>query len=768
MSVATLNRGNLPADLTSFVGRRAELADIRRLLGEHRIVTLTGMGGVGKTRLALRVAASAARAFADGAWLVELAALRDPGQIAHQIAAELGIHDAGDAHTLHHLVGYLSERRLLLVLDNCEHLVESCAAVVEPLLRRAVDVTVLATSRQPLGVEGERVVAVSPLTVPTEDRAVSPDSLGQYDSIVLLLDRARAVAPSFELTSENAPDVVRLLNRLDGIPLAVELAAAQLRILGPPQIVDRLDNGYHVLQSVSRTALPHRRSLKALIDWSFDLCTKQEQLLWARLSVFPRDFDVVAAEHVCVAGTDERWDVLQAIRGLVDKSILIADAATGTVRYRLPETLREYGAARLAETAEGGSILVQHCEYYGNLAKYAWREWFGPEQIRWTSWMNTEYVNLRAALETGLAHSTAAAAGLSVVPALAIHWLARGSLDEGRTLTERALAIESAPTRRRALLLALLAWLVSNQGDLDRTRALALEANELAEQTGESRTQGQSSLLLGLERVARSDFDAAQMYFERALTASSGQGQIAIAALRGLAAVAGATGDHELQEHYLRSGVAISHAAQESWERATTLWAWAKLEFDQGHFDRADVMARDALRLRAGFRDRIGLAQSFELLAWCAAEVGQFERSARLIAASDTLLHDLGATLYPDLVPRRAQCQAKLATALGEHAMAVATAIERLTLEDLIRYALGEQNSLPEPPPGRATDLTPRESEIAELVASGLSNREIAARMVISQRTAEGHVEHILSKLGFQSRAQIAAWVVEKRSGRQP
>jgi predicted ATPase/DNA-binding CsgD family transcriptional regulator len=766
MMTATLSKGNLPAELTSFVGRRAELADVRRQLGNFRLVTLTGMGGVGKTRLALRTGSQSDRAFADGVWLVELAALRDPAQLSQQIASALGVRDLDDTDPMNRLMEFLSGRRALLILDNCEHLLSTCADVVERILRSASDVTVLATSRQPLGVQGELVLAVSPLPVPTEERHLtSVDAVSQFDSTTLFVERARAVLPGFQLTPENAPDVVRLLNRIDGIPLAVELAAARLRVLGPRQIVDRLDDGYQLLQSVSRTALPHRRSLRALIDWSFDLCTENEQKLWARLSVFPKDFDLDAAEQICGTEAEPSGRVIESLAGLVDKSVLIADSTSGDVRYRLPETLREYGAECLAEMAEAESIRLRHCEYYGNLAKSAWLNWFGPDQLFWTNWMGREAVNLRVALETGLSNPTAHAPGLSVVPALAIHWLVSGSLNEGRTLTERALELEAEPTRGRALLLALLAWLAGNQGDLNRAREVALEAKMLAARTGEIRTFGHSNLLLGLERIAHSDLDAAQACFEAALTASERQGQIATAALRGLAVVAGAHGDRDLQAAHLASGVAISDASQESWERAATLWAWARIEWDSGHLDRADDMARDALRLRAQFYDRIGLAQSFELLAWCAARKNDFGRAARLLAAGDVLWRDLGGSLYPDLVPIHDECAAQTLHALGERAIATIDAeVETTTLESLVGFAMGEEGKTSARVRAAATQLTPRELEIAELVALGLSNREIASKMVIAQRTAEGHVEHILVKLGFQSRTQIAAWVVANRA----
>jgi len=769
MTTATLSKGNLPAELTSFIGRRADLADIRRELGKYRLVTLTGMGGVGKSRLALRTGSQSDRAFADGVWLVELASLREPVHVPHQVAGALGIHDVDDTEPMTRLVEFLAGRRVLIILDNCEHLLAACADVVERLLRFAPEVTVLATSRQPLGVEGELVHAVAPLPLPAEERhPASVDAVRQFDSAVLFVERAQAALPGFQLTLENAPDVVRLLNRIDGIPMAVELAAARVRVLAPAQIVDRLDDGYQLLQSVSRTALPHRRSLRALIDWSFDLCTETEQHLWAQLSVFPRDFDLDAAEKICLIDSQTSGPLIEALAGLVDKSVVVADSAGDEVRYRLPETLREYGAECLAETGLGEAIRLRHCDYYGKLAKSAWLNWFGPDQLSWTRWMGRELVNLRTALETGLSSPTAVSTGLSVLPAIAIHWQVSGSLNEGRTLTERALELEVEPSRGRAMLLTLLAWLASNQGDFDRVRSIALEGSLLAERTGETRSLGHASLLLGLERIARGDPDGAEAFFLRALEASGRHGRIATGALRGLAAVAGARGDRHAQTEHLQAGVGLSEQAHESWERAATVWAWAKLEFDEGHLDRAGEMACETVRLRAPFRDRVGLAQSFELLAWCAAGKLDFERSARLLAASDKMWRDLGGSLYPDLMPLRVECESLTADALGQRGIEVAAnEVKRMTIDDLISWVLGERGKPVPSARSASTSLTPRELQIAGLVASGLSNREIASRMVISQRTAEGHVEHILVKLGFQSRTQIAAWVAANRSAEE-
>jgi predicted ATPase len=385
MPATTLHRGNLPGYLTSFVGRRSELADAKRQLGEWRLVTLTGIGGVGKTRLALHLAGLSERAFADGVWLVDLAALRDPGLVAHAVATALGLRDDSNNWSAPVLADYLADRRLLLVIDNCEHLLDSCAVLLDSLLRRAPELRVLATSRQPLGVSGERVLLVQPLAVPDpEHPPTSPDALSQYDAVALFVDRAQAAGPSFAVTVENLEAVSKLVQRLDGIPLALELAAARSRLLSPAQIVDRLDDAHGLLRSTTRTSLPHQRSLKALIDWSFDLCTDSERALWARLTVFPKDLDVEAAEEICCGDGLASEAVLDALAGLVDKSVLIAERTGLRVRYRLPQTLREYGRSLLTESQDL-ALRRAHRDYYGRLGSLAWEEWFGPRQVQWTA-----------------------------------------------------------------------------------------------------------------------------------------------------------------------------------------------------------------------------------------------------------------------------------------------------------------------------------------------------------------------------------------------
>jgi predicted ATPase len=433
MTTSTLSRGNLPAELTTFIGRRSELAQARRQLGESRLLTLTGVGGVGKSRLALRLASELSRAFPDGVWLVELTTLADPSLVASRVAVTLGLRQDSGRLSLEVLAEYLADRHLLALLDNCEHLLDACAVVVDSLLRRAPKLHILTTSRQPLGVSGEQVLSVPSLSMPHPDRTPhTPQELAQYDAVALFLERARAREPSFDIAAGNMAAVSQLVQRLDGIPLALELAAVRIRMLSPEQIVSRLGESVRLLSSTATTSPPHQRSLQALIDWSFDLCTDSERALWARLSVFPRDFDLDASEQVCSGDGLMQEDVLSSIAGLVDKSVLVAARVEGQVRYRLPEALREYGRNLLAQSGSETPFRRRHCDYYATMSRQAWREWFGPRQVDWTSWIQVEQVNLRAALESDAIHPGMDNRGYEVAPALSIHWSVSGAFEEGR------------------------------------------------------------------------------------------------------------------------------------------------------------------------------------------------------------------------------------------------------------------------------------------------------------------------------------------------
>ncbi|MGW5162391.1 ATP-binding protein, partial [Nonomuraea wenchangensis] len=442
--------GSLPAELNSFVGRRREIAEVKRLLGEGRLVTLAGVGGVGKSRLALRVAFDLRRAYHDGVWLVELAALESAELLVATVMAALGIQDSASRPSLEVLAAHLRDRRTLVVLDNCEHLLDPCAALADRLVRAAPGLRILATSRQALGVTGEQVLQVPTLAVP-EAAEAGARADGQTDAVRLFAERARAVLPGFEITDANREAVARVCRRLDGIPLAIELAAVRLRALSVEQLLERLDDRFRLLTTGARTAMPRQQTLRSLIDWSHALCTEQERLLWSRLSVFSGGLDLEAAEQVCSGGGIPPEDVMDLVGGLVDKSVLAREEHRQSVRYRLLETIRQYGRERLRESGEEAELRARHRVYFRDLALRARRGWYGPDQVAWFARLRADHGNLRTALDSALPSGSPASSpytpgpegtrdGLVLATALCFQWIAAGALREGRAWLARLLA----------------------------------------------------------------------------------------------------------------------------------------------------------------------------------------------------------------------------------------------------------------------------------------------------------------------------------------
>lgn len=405
---------NLPRELTSFVGREREVAEVKRLLGMTRLLTLTGSGGVGKTRLVLRVASDLVGAFPDGVWLVELAGLGDPTLVPQATASALGVREQPGRSLLDTLIDVMRPRTCLLVLDNCEHLVAACATLANGLLRTCPGLTLLATSREPLGIAGESVWRVPPLTLPDgsgdDALADSPSTLARYEAIRLFEERARAALPAFSLTNQNAPAVVQICRRLDGIPLAIELAAARSRGLAPEQLSTRLNDRFRLLTGGSRTALARHQTLRALVDWSYELLSEPERVLLQRLSVFAGGWTLDAAEVVCAGDDLETGDVLELLLQLVDRSLVLAEdtdaGRTPGVRYRLLETLRQYGAEKLYEAGDEDVMRGRHLSWCLGLAEVA-----GPSlRSRGTTdqdrRLDVEHDNLRAALGWSLMSET--------------------------------------------------------------------------------------------------------------------------------------------------------------------------------------------------------------------------------------------------------------------------------------------------------------------------------------------------------------------------
>jgi non-specific serine/threonine protein kinase len=439
--------GNIPLQLTSFIGRHSELSEVASALSAARLVTLTGIGGVGKTRLALRAAGEVRADFPDGVWLVELGELRDESMVVDVVTATLGVRDQSATPPAEVLIEFLSTRQLLLVLDNCEQVVDAAAKLAETLLRACPEMRILATSREALGIGGETVMPLSPLPCP--DTYSDATGLGPgNDAVALFTERAAAAVPGFALTAKNTATIAQICSRLDGLPLAIELAAARLRAMSPDQILDRLSDRFTLLTRGSRRAPTRQQTLAWSIGWSYDLCTSEEQQLWGRLSVFSGSFELQAAEEICGynMGAEDFDDLVSS---LVDKSILLRTEEGGVVRLRLLDTVRDYGRERLEQTGDYWQLRRRHCDWYRQLARDAEAGWFSASQVRWLDRVQRELPNLREALAFSI--SEGGQDGLDFAADLHQFWFLRGPFSEARRWLDRALAsAPSEPTTARA------------------------------------------------------------------------------------------------------------------------------------------------------------------------------------------------------------------------------------------------------------------------------------------------------------------------------
>ncbi|MEU0426151.1 LuxR C-terminal-related transcriptional regulator [Streptomyces canus] len=741
--------------MTPFVGRRREVAEVRRALATARLLTLTGVGGAGKTRLALEVAAASCDEFVDGAWVVDLAPVRVPSAVPDAVAVALGVRDLSARPVLEQLAGYLAGRHALIVLDNCEHLVEACAELAKTLLSAAAGLRMVATSRQMLGIIGEHVFTVSSL---------APD-----EAVELLCARTTAVRPDFQVTDANRDQVQRLCADLDGLPLAIELAAARLRTLTVDQAADRLADRFALLTGGCRTAAPRQRTLRALVDWSWELCTPAERLVWNRLSVFAGSFGLDAAEEVCAGEGVPAYEVLDLLDRLVAQSVVLTCDVEGLPRYRLLETIRRYGRERLAESGEEERLLLRHRDFCLGLAERVDKGWYGPGQVENLARLRAEHGNLLAAL----AYDIDPQARLRLAAALAFHWCVGGFLGEGRRQLDQALMVAPEPTPARARALVCASWVALSQGDLAVADRWLDEADAIGEQLGDPALLADVRGFRGVSAHYRGQVGEAMTRYEDALAAQTALGDERGAAgwLLALACLQAYVGDPRAAEtggHLITA----AEATGERWGRAQVLLALGFDAWQRGDREETRARALAALESMRGFNDHSAVARMLEVLAWATAAAGDRERAARLLGAGDTLWRDAGTAITafdPRMAEHHACCEAEVIAALGPAAYEKAFAEGGLHggPDRAIAFALEPRTDTPAdsdtgpaaPEPGTAPSLlTRREREVAALVAQGMSNRQIGSALGRSPRTVDGHVKNILAKLGFGSRARIASW----------
>jgi predicted ATPase/DNA-binding CsgD family transcriptional regulator len=781
-SVSRRATGNLPFDVTSFVGRRQEIAEIKRVLSVARLVTLTGVGGVGKSRLALQVARDLLRAFPDGVWLVELDRLNEAALLPHTVLTTLRIRDDTPRPPEEALVEHLADRQLLVVLDNCEHLLEPCAQLVSTLLATAPRVRILSTSREPLGIEGELIRPVPPLSMPDPEAAEHGTRPGhgysRYEALALFEQRAAAVLPDFALTPDNWTRAAQLCQRLDGIPLAIELAAVRLRVLTVEEILSRLDNRFRLLTAGSRTAPSRHQTLYAVVEGSFELCSKPERHLWTRASVFSGGFDLEGAEEVCAGGELAPEEVLESVTGLVTKSVLVREEHAGRARFRLLETIRQFGHERLLQSGEELVLRQRHRDHYLALAEAAEDDWFGPRQLDWLARLSREWPNLWTALDFCLTEPGESGSGVRMAGALWPYWLAGGYVREGRHWLDRALAVHTDQGRGRAKALWADGLITALQGDTDRARAQLAECHDILDQAGDDTMLAAAARVSGLIEMLSGQNAPAVASFERSLrhlTAGERLDSLSVLSYADLGVVHALSGDVRHAIALCEQGRALCESRGEKWALS---WILSVLNFVRlVENDQRDITADvwEMLRIKNAFNDILGVLHAAEMLAWVAAAQGDARRAARLVGASETLWKPLGAYLlgFQPYLDRHDVCVSRARAAIGddEFERNFRTGAQ-LDLKHLVAYALGEkkpeeEDQAPAARPSRS-ELSRREWEVAELVAQGLSDKQIAEHLVISRRTAQTHVANILAKLGFSSRLQIARWVIEQKSASGP
>jgi predicted ATPase/DNA-binding CsgD family transcriptional regulator len=750
--------GGLPRPLTSFIGRERELAEARRLLEHSCLLTLTGPGGSGKTRLCIELAAGLASRYPDGVFFVRLAPVRDPRLVPSSIAQSIGLPDAKDRPLVEHLARHLRDRKILIVLDNFEHLL-SAASVVAELLTGAPDLRIVVSSRSPLRVSGEQECPVPPLTLP--DRApVPPASVAACESVRLFAERAAAVVPGFAVDEQNAAAVAQIVCRLDGLPLAIELAAARVKLLPPEAICGRLEHSLGLLTGGSRDLPDRQQTLRATIEWSYDLLSEQARGLLAACSVFRGGVPLDVVESVCAAA-GLGMAVLDGLQELVDQSLLRHLPAPGPPRYLMLETIREFAAERLARTPEVDRLHAAHGAAFLAMAGAAGRPLTGPGQQDWLQRLDAEHNNLRAAIDWYREQDPPAA--LRLASAMSLFWSLHGHYTEGRRRLRQLLGLVPAENTLRVRALNGAAWLAIDQGDYPDADRLLGESIELSRRLSDKTGEGMavvflSRCLLSSDRVAQ-----AAPYPERGfalLTEAGDRPGIALALFyRALAAQF--SGDTvtacELHERCAARCGELGFASLRA--RALQLLGIARV--DLGHLKAARAALQEGLPASVGLGDRFVIPVGLTGFAGLAAKTGKHRMALRLAGAAEAYREAYESAL-PE--PNRAYLDSWLAPsfkAAGSAAARLVTEGRQMTLTVALEYALTDE---PEEAwrtgPGQA--LTRREAEVAVLAARGLTNRDIAARLCLSVRTVEVHVDRILTKLGFRTRTQLAAWAHEE------
>ncbi|MFF3644865.1 ATP-binding protein [Streptomyces sp. NPDC002564] len=647
--------GNLPLELNAFIGRDTELAELATALEAGRLVTVTGVGGVGKSRLAVRAAArSRAR---DGAWLVDLSVVRDPELLEHAVVEALELTDHTKRPPRQVLLAHLAERELLLVLDGFEHLVAACASLVRDLLVHSPGLRVLAVGRRPLETTGERRLPLAPMSGP--------------DAATLFVDRASAGLPGFALDDGNRADVMELCHRLDGIPLAVELAAGRLRALSPAQLLARLDDRFRLLTGARRDLQPRHQTLRTAIGWSHELCAPRERLLWSRLSVFAGQFDLEAAEYICAGDGLPADDVLDVLDELLAQSVLTREEGPAGVRYRMLDTVRAYGADWLEAAGEGATLRRRHRDWYMGLATWCELDWFSPRQPEIAALVDAELPNLRAALEFCLTERDEAHLGQYLAGTLWFYWAGCGRLAEGRHWLDRALDLDGGHDDSRLKALWVLGYVAVLQGDTVAALAALHECRDGAERTGSAVAAAYAEHRIGCLALVTDDLPRAETILRSALARYREIGELNSNVLMGQAELAMALafrGDLALAVELCEDVRRVCEDHGERWALAYALYVLGYAAWTRGEADAARELLTESLALDHRFHDLLGTVLSIELLALFTATEGDPEEAAVLQGAASGIWGSVGLPLFGSVHfgGPHAVCEEQARRALGD------------------------------------------------------------------------------------------------------
>ncbi|WP_344415992.1 LuxR C-terminal-related transcriptional regulator [Pseudonocardia ailaonensis] len=749
--------GSVPRFATEFVGRSAELRELRDLLGSHRLVTLTGVGGVGKTRLAAQTAVELNRAFADGVRVVELASLRNPALLPQAVFDNLGLghRDRPDRSAVDTLVEHVRTRHLLIVLDNCEHVLEAAARFVDDVLRATSRVHFLATSREVLNLPGERISVLRPLS---------------GDAVELFESRARDIVPGFAIDESNREAVRRVCERLDGLPLAIELACARLRVLSVQELADRLTDGVDLLSSRGRGAADRHGSLQTAMAWSYELCTRPQQLLWARVSIFAGGFDIRAAESVCADRALPAAEVLDCLYDLVGKSVLQREESRGQVRFRILETIREFGHGLLTDE-ESERLHERHLGWASGLVAESVRTWFSGGQFAISERLRANLANVRKALETALAVSSDAAAALVSAPWFL--WACGLSAREHAMWLGKVLEREDLDPGRRAAVLGTLGLVRTMQGYQAAADPVVAEALELARRAGDRPATAFALDAQGLGLFFGGDHGPAHELLTRSLACYESlpdvREDLPCAVRVHLGLLLCFDGRTAEAARYFDDVRGRCEQVGERWMLSYAVVGQGLVAVVEERFADAVALARESLALKRDFEDAVGTPLAMDVLGWAEAGAGSATRSATLIGAASVLWRAFGQQLYGSAqwMARRERFVLRARSELGNAAFDAA--VRRgaaMTMTELMDFALDRQVAGgPVGDDGVTAVLSRREREVAGHLAAGRTNREIAEVLVVSHRTVEGHVEHILRKLNLRNRNQVAVALLQAGTG---